>query len=47
MNEEVELLKFLIEESFERVFEKKETSEDQYKKLNKHCECTKCQTIIS
>ena len=37
-----ELLKSLTDESVQRAFEKNKSSEEYYKKLNKHTECTKC-----
>ena len=37
-----ELLKSLIDESVKRALEKNKLSEEYYKNLNKHTECTKC-----
>ena len=37
-----ELPKSLIDESVKRALEKNKLSEEYYKKLNKHTECTKC-----
>ena len=37
-----ELLKSLIDESVKRALENNKLSEEYYKNLNKHTECTKC-----
>ena len=37
-----ELLKSLIDESVQRALEKSKLSEEYYKNLNKHTQCTKC-----
>ena len=42
-----ELLKSLIDESVKRALEKTKRSEDYYKILNKHTECTKRCNIIT
>ena len=42
-----ELLKSLIDESVQRALEKNKLSEDYYKNLNKHTECTKCYDKIT
>ena len=42
-----ELLKSLLDESDQRVLEKNKLSEEYYKKLNKHTECSKCHDKIT
>ena len=42
-----ELLKSLIDESVQRVLEKNKSSEEYYKNLNKHTQCTKCYDKIT
>ena len=42
-----ELLKSLIDDSVQRALEKKKSSEEYYKKLNKHTECSKCHDKIT
>ena len=42
-----ELLKSLIDESVQRVLEKNKLSEEYYKNLNKHTQCTKCYNKIT
>ena len=42
-----ELLKSLIDESVQRVLEKNKSSEEYYKNLNKHTQCSKCYDKIT
>ena len=42
-----ELLKSLIDESVQRALEKSKLSEEYYKNLNKHTQCTKCYDKIT
>ena len=42
-----ELLKSLIDESVQRVLEKNKLSDEYYKNLNKHTQCTKCYDKIT
>ena len=42
-----ELIKSLIDESVQRALEKSKLSEDYYKNLNKHTQCTKCYDKIT
>ena len=42
-----ELLKSLIDESVQRVLEKNKLSEEYYKNLKKHTQCTKCYNRIT
>ena len=42
-----ELLKTLIDEAVQRVLEKDKSSEEYYKNLNKHTQCTKCYDKIT
>ena len=42
-----ELLKSLIDDSVQRALEKKKSSEEYYKNLNKHTQCSKCHDKIT
>ena len=42
-----ELLKSLIDDSVQRALEKKKSSEEYYKNLNKHTQCSKCHEKIT
>ena len=42
-----ELLKSLIDDSLRRALEKKKSSEEYYKNLNKHTQCSKCHDKIT
>ena len=47
MDVSAELLKSFIDDSVQRALEKKKSSEEYYKNLNKHTQCSKCHDKIT